>query len=265
MLCTIPHTPIFNNSNSSYNYKSIGLWGVLPDELILKIFSFCAIKDITSLNSVSKAYADLANQAFVWKSVAVKLDLTDDIQTAASCGRCIKDLCIQTLSCTKIGHKKLGKVSDLKLAPRNPGFVQRLQDYKLQGFHLLPASSAQELMELPDTIALIKSQHFQQLDPQKLQSLHHIAQQKVGTCSFDILNYTDYAVNLNDKRILQVNAKATNITFTADDCQLIVFISQNILHVLHKDKGKSQCIDLKCRLHALKDLEAKDMLDDFYG
>jgi ethanolamine utilization cobalamin adenosyltransferase len=241
----------------------------LPQDLILRLFSAFTPSMLATISLVSKSCYALANKDYIWDTMAANLYLQHDLEEAKKAEKCIKEICKVILITSIIGNKQLISPNKLSLAPRDPRFVARIQQLQLRQYSLLTPSAAQVLMQQRDTIAFMESKGFDCLDPVAQQknskTVHHIAQQQVGKTRFDIINYTDYVVSFNEKHILQINDKITNETFSADNCQLIVYIFRNLFHIIHKDMGKNQIIDIKCKMDALRNTEKKEMIDDFYG
>ena len=223
----------------------------LPQELILRLFSAFTPSMLATISLVCKSCYVLANKDYIWASMAVNLYLQHDLEEAKKTERCIKEICKAILITSIIGNKQLISLNKLSLAPRDPRFVARIQQLQLWQYSLLTPSAAQELMKQTDTINLMVSKGFNRVDPVDSQkndkTVHHIAQQQVGNTRFDIINYTDYVVSFNEKRILQINDKVTNETFKATIVNLlfIFFVTFSISFIKIWVKIKSLILNAR--------------------
>ncbi len=247
-----PKTPLIIDNKPLNNKRAIKTREALLLESLLKLSSFCDFREIIRLSAVSKTFAQLTKQDSVWRMIATKYNLSD---AANAKDGTIQKLCIQALSYMQIGNAKLGKLTNLKLAPKLPAFENELQGYKPENFKLLSATEAQQLMYNKNTVAFMQSKAVQELFAPKAQAIHHIAHQKKGLWTIDILNFTPYVLSLNEIRNLHINGKPTNVIIAGYHAQLMAVISNTLFHVLIKTKGKNEYMHFKLISYELDNLK----------
>jgi F-box associated protein len=231
---------------------------VLPDDTIVQIFKILSLSTLRQLSPVCKRFKLLTECDPLWQDFAHRLLFPNDLASKLP-GTTYQDYCKMLLT---FKHKindlyqteNLKKTIEIHL--RDFAFVDRLKQMKLSNYQLLTAPEIKTLIEQNDTQKMLFSvptEHFH---------FHHVAQQTVGKVKFDFLNCTDHVISFDPDRKLMINNHLTARTFTEIDCQLIIFISDDYLHIYNSDIGDLTIVDINC---IIEDLKQDNLLNIMWG
>ena len=100
---------------------------LLPEDIILQIFSFLQSSTLCQICSVSKACTKLASSDFIWQAIAESILLSEEL-TAKSQVMAYKDACKESLALTKLDNSDVVWKSfaeslsscGVKLPPKSP-------------------------------------------------------------------------------------------------------------------------------------------------
>jgi hypothetical protein len=213
---------------------------ILPEDVFVKIFSYLSESMCCTLSSVSKKMNAVASSDSLWASIARPILLPQELEARHNIP--YKDYSKDLLCLSKIGPANANKFHILM--PRSPALVDKINQVKPPHFILLKPKEAQAFLQEKDSALLIKA-CTKEIDPACIENISHfcfkhITQQKIGKNRFDFFNCTDYLISFDEDRTLWIDNKKTRITFTEDDCQLLIYKEKNYLHIFDSDLGKNR-------------------------
>jgi hypothetical protein len=236
--CSVTQNPLAEIQKSN-------LFTILPEEVILNIFSFLSESMLREIGSVSKAFSVLASDNALWKSIANSILLRSEIEAK---DMPFKDLCKDYMTPLKIPNDdNLAHI----LLPRNPKFMSKVKDMQLLNYKILSSSEAKDLLNKKDTKQLIQAIWNDISDKNFI--FFHVVQQQVGDNKFDIINCTNYVVSVNSERKLMINNKLTSIPFMQNDCQILIHLYLGGINFFKSIIGANNIDGFYCAECDLKD------------
>ena len=179
---------------------------VLPDEVMLNIFSLLQLGALLQLSLVSKKFDRLAKDNFLWHPIAVSILFPTELAAKHS-GVPYKDFCKEFMSLTKVLTPSMNDSvtsSPLFLKPRDSEFVCKVKAMQLPHFKILPPSETVALCQTNNIHNIF--QNALSVIPHQSLMLHHAAQQQFGEVTLDLINCTEYVIHfLSDTKILMDN------------------------------------------------------------
>jgi hypothetical protein len=197
----------------------------LPEDLILRMFSMFTAKTLANISLVCKTIKVYASHDIVWQPFAEALFLPEEIKVKP-CNLPFKEFCKPAFP-QIVGNSEN---QTFRLGARDPAFIARFNQMPPVNYKLLSSFETKDLLSRRDAITLMEGTHA----CYNL-SIHHVAQTVVGRIKFDIINFTDYLISFNSSRILLINNKLTSLHFTQDNCQILVYISEEKFWVTNRD------------------------------
>ena len=239
-----PHSRAFSNS-----VEDKVILPLLPEDVINSIFSLLTESTLRQLSLVCKTFEKYAQSDILWQNIANNLLFPNETKPEKLSW---KEFCRDFLSLYKVckGVSRSRKYHTFK--PRDMHLVERIKQLNLPDFRLLSYPASKSLFQEKDTLELI------QVSARELNiirySFKHVAQQQVGKIQFDFFNCTDLVISFaGDDRRMHINGLPVNMTFTEDDCQLIICYADKRLHILSCDIDKDKIHDVNCIIEGFKE------------
>jgi hypothetical protein len=226
----------------------------LPEELVIKIFGYLAEPMWRKLSLVSQKINVIASSDPLWESIVKPILLPQDLEARQNIP--FKEYGKYILCPSKLVLANESKVHSL--APRSQTLADKIKQVNPPNFNLLNPKEAQTLLQEKDSSLFIKAAakdlfggelYGKSITPYYFD---HVAQQKVNKIRFDFFNCTNYLITFDADRTLWIDNQPTPITFTEDDCQLLIYKSNFYLHIYNSDIGKNRISAIKIHVNDLK-------------
>lgn len=198
--------PLIAASSSLQVAAGINSIAVLPDEVMLNIFSFLQPSALLQFSSVSKTFDRLAKDNFLWHTIAISILFPKELAAKHS-DMLYKDFCKEFKSITKVitlSTNDSEPPTTLFLKPRDSEFVGKVKAMQLPQIKILSPSETMAICQkdnIPNMFLNALS-----IIPHKSLTLNHAAQQQLGKATLDLINCTEHIIHfLSDTKILMDN------------------------------------------------------------
>lgn len=271
-----------STNNNLYPYQSsdnISHFVVLPEDVIIRIFSLLSQPTLRQICTVSKTFAAQASDDILWQPIAETILLPQELKSK---NESYKDFCRDLLSPFKFIYTPSKGTAALThyIPPRNPDIIHRIKRLKLPKYKILQHSELPAFFQLNGVKKIINSLYdrilpcldelakYEQRSTLRSSNkslntltrvisegsnyeINHIGQQEVGRTKFHMMNASDYVISFDENFHMLIDNKRTEIIIPHTS-QLHISTTPTHLRIFISIQGNDIVKGIKCAKTALE-------------